>query len=309
MAEYGGLCRANVSYIDHSQWGLMRLLDIEADGILGYTAALHHIGRGWMLALAVGLAVGVIIILANAKQASQPPSAAAGQDGRPRFDRKNAVHRLAVILMILQTAAVAGRLATADSLDFGYGAADAWMNLVFGAAMHAALAMLGAGWLVRRNLRQVFQRLGLRLPQRRDWTAGLAMAIGLYVMAWAASAVWVEMTAADTWQRQTAAARQLFEAYSSSLILAVVFALLTAISEEMLFRGALQPIFGLWISSLLFTWSHIQYALTPAALILLAVSLGFGWLRRHISATAAVIAHGVYNFIPFLAAALLAGRA
>ena len=284
-------------------------LDIETAGILGYTAALYHIGRGWMLALAVGLAVGVIIILANAKQAGRRPLAAAGQDGRPRFNRENAVHRLAVMLMIVQTAAVAGRLVMADGLDFGYSAADAWVNLVFGAAMHAALALLGAGWLIRRNLREVFQRLGLRFPQRRDWTAGLAMAMGLHAMAWAASAVWAGMAAADTWQQQTAAARQLFEAYSSSLILAVVFALLTAISEEMLFRGALQPIFGLGISSLFFTWVHVQYALTPAALILLAVSLGFGWLRRHVSTTAAVIAHSVYNFIPFLAAALLAGQA
>ncbi len=262
-----------------------------------------------MLSLAVSLAVGVIIILANAKQAGRRPLSSAGQDGRPRFNRKNAVHRLAVILMILQSAAVAGQLIMANGLDFGYGAADALMNLVFGAAIYAALALLGAGWLVRRNLRQVFQRLGLRLPQRRDWTAGLAMAIGLHIIVWAASAVWAEMTAPDTWQQQTAAARQLFETYSSSLILAFLFALLTAISEEMLFRGALQPIFGLWISSLFFTWVHIQYALTPAALILLAVSLGFGWLRRHVSATAAVIAHGIYNFAPFLAAALLAGRA
>lgn len=262
-----------------------------------------------MLALAVGLAAGVIIILANAKQAGRRPLTSAGQDDRPRFNRENAVHRLAVILMIVQTAAVAGRLAMTDSPDFGYGAADALLNLVSGAAMYAALAMLGVGWLVRRNLRQVFQRLGLRLPQRQDWTAGLAMAIGLHIMVWAASAVWAEMTAADAWQQQTAAARQIFETYSSSLILAVLFALLTAISEEMLFRGALQPIFGLWISSLFFTWVHVQYALTPAALILLAVSLGFGWLRRHVSATAAVIAHSVYNFVPFLAAALLAGRA
>lgn len=262
-----------------------------------------------MLALAVGLAAGVIIILANAKQAGQRPLTSAGQDDRPRFNRENAVHRLAVILMIVQSAAVAGRLAMTDGPDFGYSAADALLNLVSGAAMYAALAMLGAGWLVRRNLRQVFQRLGLRLPQRQDWTAGLAMAIGLHIMVWAASAVWAEMTAADAWQQQTAAARQIFETYSSSLILAVLFALLTAISEEMLFRGALQPIFGLGISSLFFTWVHIQYALTPAALILLAVSLGFGWLRRHVSATAAVIAHSVYNFAPFLAAALLAGRA
>ena len=287
----------------------MGLLDIETTGILGYTAALRHIGGNGMLALAVGLAVGVIIILANAKQAGRRPLTSAGQDNRPRFNRKNAVHRLAVILMILQSAAVAGQLIMADGMDFGYGAADALVNLVTGAAIYAALAMLGAGWLIRRNLRQVFQRLGLRLPQRRDWTTGLAMAIGLHVMVGTASAVWAEMTTADTWQQQTAAARQLFETYSSSLILAFVFALLTAISEEMLFRGALQPIFGLWISSLFFTWVHIQYALTPAALILLAVSLGFGWLRRHVSATAAVIAHGVYNFAPFLTAALLAGRA
>lgn len=256
-----------------------------------------------MLALAVGLAVNVIIVLANAKQAGRP--AAAWQDDRPRFNRKNTVHQLAVILMIFQSAAVLWTLVMAEGADFSYAnPADALANLAAGAAIYTTAAFLGVGWLVRRNAPQVLRRLGLRLPNRRDWLAGIAGAAALYIIAWAAAAVWTSLAAPDALEQQTAAARRLFDSFNSSLALAALFALLTAVSEEILFRGALQPVFGLTLSSLFFTWIHLQYAFTPAALILFIVSLGFGLLRKHVSATAAIIAHGIYNFLPFFISAL-----
>ena len=106
----------------------------------------------------------------------------------------------------------------------------------------------------------------------------------------------------DVFDSQTSTARLLFEIRKGSLPSGLLVAVLAAICEEILFRGALQPVFGLVISSLFFTALHLQYALTPAALILFVVALGFGLLRKHVSTTAAIIAHALYNILPILLA-------
>jgi uncharacterized protein len=68
----------------------------------------------------------------------------------------------------------------------------------------------------------------------------------------------------------------------------------------------MQPVFGLVPTSLLFVAIHAQYTLTPAALLLLVVALGLGWVRIRYGTNAAIIAHFAYNFIP-LAMTLLLG--
>lgn len=224
---------------------------------------------------------------------------------RPGFNQHHHVHRLAVNLMIFQAAAVMWTLVTAGAASFAYAnPMDALVNLAMNAVIYATAALLGVGWLVRRNLRQAVRRLGLRFPNRHDWAAGIAVAAALHIIVWAAAAAWMSLAAPAALEQQTAAARRLFDSFNSSLALAALFALLTAVSEEMLFRGALQPVFGLALSSFFFTWLHIQYAFTPGMLILFIVSLGFGLLRHHVSATASIIAHSIYNFVPFAVSAL-----
>lgn len=228
-----------------------------------------------------------------------------GFDERPGFNQHHHVHRLAVNLMIFQAVAVMRPLVTAGGASFAYAnPTDALMNLTTNAVIYATAALLGVGWLVRRNLRQAVRRLGLRFPNWHDWAAGIAVAAALHVIVWAAASAWTSLAAPAALEQQTAAARQLFGSFNSSLILAALFALLTAVSEEALFRGALQPVFGLALSSLFFTWLHIQYAFTPGMLILFIVSLGFGLLRHHVSTTASIIAHSIYNFVPFAVSAL-----
>ena len=78
-------------------------------------------------------------------------------------------------------------------------------------------------------------------------------------------------------------------------------AVIPAVSEEVFYRGALQPILGVMLSSLFFTITHTQYGLTPATLILFVVSLGFAWLRLRYHTSAAIFAHAVFNFLPYLA--------
>ena len=79
----------------------------------------------------------------------------------------------------------------------------------------------------------------------------------------------------------------------------LVLAAAAGLSEELLFRGALQPIFGIVPTSLIFAVSHVQYGLSPATLtvFLLSVILGIVFafiivrsVTRPISFSASVVA-------------------
>ena len=221
------------------------------------------------------------------------------------YDSTLSVHKLAIILVILQVTAIFWTLVVTGGiagLDFSYNSPiEALGEVAIGAVIYVVIALLGVGWLTRRKFSEILQRLGLGIPTRSDILRGIGMGIALYVMLIGASTLWASVVSPDVLEQQTAASRQLFDAFNHSLLMGFALSLLTGFSEEVLFRGALQPVFGLVPTSIFFTIIHIQYALTPATLILFVVSLGFGWLRQHVSTTSAIIAHTCYNFIQFLA--------
>ncbi|MEO0565779.1 MAG: CPBP family intramembrane glutamic endopeptidase, partial [Chloroflexota bacterium] len=96
---------------------------------------------------------------------------------------------------------------------------------------------------------------------------------------------------------QGAASDQIAQILSQSLWIAFLAAASAAIGEEILFRGALQPIFGLIPTTLLFALLHSQYAFTPGSLAIVLVGGVFGWLKNRQRTTAAIIAHFTYNFV------------
>lgn len=223
---------------------------------------------------------------------------------RARFDPRNLAHRIALLLMALYVALVISmRLQGDDAGGIGLEPADttgAMLQLAATAAMYLGLALLGVGWLTRRTFTAVIERLDLRLPHRRDWLEGLAAAGALFMLAQAGVALWAELVPPAEFEMQTSAARRIFDAFNVSLLAGICLALGSALGEEILFRGALQPVFGIVVSSLFFVLIHAQYLLTPAAFILFGVSLGFGWLRFHRGVSAAIIGHAAYNLLPFL---------
>ena len=223
---------------------------------------------------------------------------------RARFEPGNLVHRLAVLLMVMYAALVFARLSQGeDTSGISILAADEVgriLQLATTIAAYLGLALLGAGWLTRRSFAAVIQRLDLRSPNRRDWLEGLVLASGLFLLAQAGVALWARSAPPAVFEMQTFAARQIFESFNVSLAAGLVLALTSAVGEEILFRGALQPVFGIVISSLFFVLLHTQYFLTPAALILFAISLGLGWLRYRRCTSAAIICHAAYNLLPFV---------
>ncbi len=112
---------------------------------------------------------------------------------------------------------------------------------------------------------------------------------------------WALFTPRDVLDSQTKVSQLIGESINT-LAMAFLLSLTAAIGEEIAFRGALQPIFGLWPTSLLFALVHIQYALTPATLIIIVVGIGLGWLRRRYNTTTAIVAHFLYDFAPLVLA-------
>jgi hypothetical protein len=220
------------------------------------------------------------------------------------------VHTVAIVLTLFMIAVsfitfvLAGGIAgmasdlAADGLEIG--------SVLFQQVLWIAVALLGVGFAIRRDLPDTLSRLGLRLPTPGDMISAVIVAIIGLVLVFIISAVWALLVPLEEIAAQTAASDQIAQAFDS-LPLAFVIALAVAIGEEIFFRGAFQPVFGNVLTSLFFAIVHNQYALTPATLAIFLVSLGFGWLRQRFSTTSAVMGHFFFNFIQ-LALALLVGN-
>lgn len=226
------------------------------------------------------------------------------------YDPDSPVHTAAVVLCLMFLSATFGQLVLGGGLS---GLAQSFddissSSLVFQAVLMVVAALLGVGLAIRRTLPQALERLGLRLPTGQDlrWGigAGLLLVLALMVM----SNIWALLAPIEQINEQSAAAEGLSRAFGT-LPLAFLLAATAAVGEEVLFRGALQPVFGLWATGIFFALVHMQYTLTPASLIILVIGLGFGWVRQRQSTTAAILAHFVYNFVIQMIAIWAAGAA
>jgi hypothetical protein len=164
---------------------------------------------------------------------------------------------------------------------------------------------LGVGLGTRRTLSAVVERLALRAPTLRELYIGFGVAFILFWTVYALSVLWQLLLPPDVIEQQTELSGLIADNIET-LSTAFWVAFTAAIGEEIAFRGALQPIFGNWLTSAVFALTHTQYAFTPALGIIFVVSLGFGWARQRYNTTVAIVAHFVYNFA--LAALVVFGR-
>lgn len=224
---------------------------------------------------------------------------------RPKYDKSSLVHRaaslLAIAYLIWQSWLLVSTRGGSEQTWLAPDTGSILLNLAGSMTIYLSLSALGTGWGLRRNPATALRRLGLRWPTVSDCLAGLILGLLIYFAATLAASVLLNGVTADQ-----LGARALFDALKGSLPAALALALMAAAGEEILFRGALQPVFGIVVTSLLFALLHTHYGLSPALLILFFVSIGFGLVRRRFSTTAAVICHATYNFAPFLLARLIA---
>ncbi len=225
----------------------------------------------------------------------------------PSFDPASQVHAVAlsytalIAVNLFMTLGIGlGNLA--EMIQVG-GPIDLTSSLWAQQIMMALMAVVGVGWLARRGLACSFQRLAIVKPTFRQTLAGVGLGIvmggAIAALEWILSQVGI-VTDADV----ARLSEQLLGPLTRSAFGIITLGVAAAIGEESIFRGALQPRFGLIFTTLLFALLHSTYGLSLATLIVFGVGLVLGLVRLAANTTTSMFVHAFYNMTLGVIAAL-----
>jgi len=161
-------------------------------------------------------------------------------------------------------------------------------------ALFVFIALIGVGWLTRRTLREALVRLAVVTPSVRQVFIGIGGALVMVPLVAALGAI-AQATGIGVDADVDALTEQLIGPITQSPLGILSIGLAAAIGEEAVFRGAMQPRFGLFFTALIFALVHSNYGLTLSTVVVFALGLLLGWLRIKYNTTTAMIAHAVYN--------------
>jgi len=84
----------------------------------------------------------------------------------------------------------------------------------------------------------------------------------------------------------------------------IFYSFCAAVGEEILFRGAIQPHLGIWLTSILFIFLHgylnpFNWGITLYGLFMIIISAGLGYLFELFGIYASMIAHFIFDVAMF----------
>ncbi|CAN5657343.1 hypothetical protein BH10CHL1_BH10CHL1_35370 [soil metagenome] len=158
----------------------------------------------------------------------------------------------------------------------------------------ALLAIVGVGWLVRRDWKTALQRLGIVKPTWRQVLFGLILGLLLVpvVMLLERVSSMFQIGFDPNVEKLT---EQLLGPLSRTLIGILTIGVAAALGEETLLRGAVQPRFGLELTALVFALLHSTYGLSLSTLVVFILGLVLGLVRNRANTSTSMIVHAVYN--------------
>ncbi len=167
----------------------------------------------------------------------------------------------------------------------------------FSAFTVLAYILVGVG--IWRSFPEATYRLGLSWPSRRQIVVGvLGFLVGMVVMV--VAGVLTQVFQPDFNEEINQATQGITDSVSNP-IGAVFFGLGAGISEELLLRGAVQPRYGLLLTSVLFALLHNQYGISFVLAGVFSMGVILGLERKYFGTTAAIITHAIFNTIAVLA--------
>jgi membrane protease YdiL (CAAX protease family) len=190
-----------------------------------------------------------------------------------------------------------------DAFSLGTGGRIPPVAILIGQLSYAVVAVAGVGAFIRRNPRETLARLGYAPVSLAHLGIVVLFIVGAFVVSIAADVLFSQLQP-DLYRQVGELTQTLFNPKGMSPVSAVLFALLIGVGaglgEETLFRGAVQPVFGIPATSFLFASMHVQYG--PSLLLgyIFVLSIGLGLLRRYINTTASFLAHAGYNTLSIL---------
>lgn len=153
------------------------------------------------------------------------------------------------------------------------------------------LAFAAVGYLVRRNLPDALERLGVRPLRPVDYLIvplGVLLMFALNVALEAVQRIWFT----DLWLSDQRVTQLIASGLTLSQV--IMLGLSAGIGEEITLRGALQPRLGLVLTSLLFAALHVQYSWFGMAVIFI-FGIVLGLIRIRTSTTVVMAIHTLYD--------------
>ena len=220
------------------------------------------------------------------------------------IDSKSGVHATALVLSVImvgltlvQLAFIGGLEALAASEQIGF------LDLLIPSLPIGLFAFVGVGYLIRRDWTATRRRLGLERISWRQGALAAGLAAGILAVFSGVDWAWRALDP-ENYALKGAVGEVLFGSVASPWQ-GIVLSIAAGVLEELLFRGAIQPRFGILLTSLLFTAAHVQYGFTPATLEIVIVSLVLGWLRRRHNTSACILVHFLYDGLALVVLPLL----
>ena len=157
------------------------------------------------------------------------------------------------------------------------------------------IAYVAVGYRNYRTGAEATARLGIQQPTPTQIAAGAVATLAALVAGGIGGALtsWLQP---DSVSDIESAVESMVAGVSNGIV-ALILALASGIGEEVLFRGAIQPRFGIVLTAILFTFLHAQYGFTWVLLGLFLMGCIFGVVASRYGTMAAVTAHVLYNLI------------
>lgn len=246
---------------------------------------------GW-LALGLGLGLGLPMV----RQFRQGLARVTPMDEKSPIDFSGLALILSVSAFLLFTlfTTESGDEAAVSELSSG----EAVTSLVVNFLAFVGLAYIAVGYRNYRTGEQATARLGLRMPTVQHVGIGLVAVIPAFIFSMTGSFL-TALFQPDVIDRLTETIDNMTSGVQNPAG-ALLLGLTTGIGEEVLFRGAIQPRFGILMTTVLWTLLHTQYELTWVIVGLLLMGIMLGLIRNRYGTTAAIITHAVYNAIVVL---------
>ena len=211
------------------------------------------------------------------------------------IDPASIVHMTVLAFAVYEVGLTLGQMSLIGDLS---GLAEIGMSLtvwdvLFSGLPLLLLALAGVGLFVRRSGAQVLDRLGLSLPKRKHLLLVVVLVALLLAFDYGVNWAWSALDPTG-YESLTDVTEQLFGGLMT-VGGAIVLGLSAGISEELLFRGALQPKLGLLLSAALFAVGHLQYGFTIAMFEVFVIGLVLGLVRKRANTTTAILIHAGYN--------------
>lgn len=201
------------------------------------------------------------------------------------------------LCVLLVTAIVSGGTSLHDGAKVDVTSVSAF-ELVSQAITFVFVAYFGVGFLISRGFRGATERLGLGSITFRQLSQAVLLVVAVFGVTIIASILtyYLEPELDKQIQENLGTMTQNLSSFGGALLLGIS----AGVGEEILFRGAMQPRFGIVFTSIVFASLHVQYGISLTIIGIFFVSVLLGLERRRVNTTASMVTHVIYDVVAVL---------